>query len=267
MLWQEYPETDGQALAAKTLDKRIAPAWLDACFKPADPVPEALQAERGVPAIPGLVVYALPFVSKSNVPRQYVVSGDPAEGNPTSDDSATEVLDCETGEEVASLAGKFQPSVLAGFIAQLCEFYNGAPALVERNNHGHAVILWLRDNAPHVRLLDGHDGKTGWLSSELGKTQMYNAEADACRNGEVIIHNFETYTQLGSIDGSTMRAPEGEHDDRADAHALCVVGRKQAADPWIGLQGSAADNKNPMAKMPGGAVRDEYTSQIENLRM
>jgi hypothetical protein len=39
--------------------------------------------------------------------------GRPAEGNPSWDDSALVVLDAGTGEEVASLAGKFQPAVLA----------------------------------------------------------------------------------------------------------------------------------------------------------
>jgi hypothetical protein len=34
--------------------------------------------------------------------------------------------------------------------------------------------------------------------------------------------------QLGGIDGHTLRAPPGEHDDRADAYALACVGRRHA---------------------------------------
>jgi hypothetical protein len=32
---------------------------------------------------------------------------------------------------------------------------------------------------------------------------------------EIRVHTCATYTQLASIDGSTLRAPDGEHDDRA----------------------------------------------------
>jgi hypothetical protein len=96
---------------------------------------------------------------------------------------------------------------------------------VERNNHGHAVLLWLRDNGRGVQLLNGHDGKPGWLSSTLGKTQMYDKCDDACKNAEATLHSFATYTQRTSIDGSTLRAPDGQPDDRADAFALACAAR------------------------------------------
>jgi hypothetical protein len=41
---------------------------------------------------------------------------DPAEGNPTSDDPAATVLDADIGEEVACIAGLFQPEVFAAHI-------------------------------------------------------------------------------------------------------------------------------------------------------
>jgi hypothetical protein len=53
---------------------------------------------------------------------------------------------------------------------------------------------------------------------------LYDRCADALRNGEVVLHAFATHGQLASIDGSTLRAPEGEHDDRADAFALACAG-------------------------------------------
>jgi hypothetical protein len=98
--------------------------------------------------------------------------------------------------------------------------------------HGHAVIARLDDFGLSASLLHGHDNKTGWMSSTLGKVRMYDACADACKNKEVVIHSFATYTQLAHIDGSTLRAPEGQHDDRADAFALACAARLQmpAAD-------------------------------------
>jgi hypothetical protein len=37
--------------------------------------------------------------------------------------------------------------------------------------------------------------------------------------------------QLGSIEGSSLRAPEGEHDDRAVAFGLCCVALMLAKMP------------------------------------
>src|SRR5262249_30089768 len=133
------PATDAEALSPRTLDKRLAPQWLQQCFAERKPLPEL---PHGAPSIPGLEVYRLPESG-----RAYVVGGDPAEGNPTSDDSAATVLDSETGEEVAAIAGKFQPSVFASHIDAIGCWYNRAHVMVERNNHGHAVLLWLRDHS------------------------------------------------------------------------------------------------------------------------
>jgi hypothetical protein len=193
---------------------------LQQCY--VDATPLTLTKLPQAPAIPGLVVYTLPQPAHS-----YVIGADPAEGNPTSDDSALVVLDANTGEEVASLVGKFQPAVLADHAITLGLWYNQACILAERNNHGHAVLLEL-DHRHELRVLSGHDDKPGWLSSQRGKALLYASCADAFRKREVILHTFATYSQLASIDGSTLRAPEGEADDRADAFALACVGRASA---------------------------------------
>ena len=134
------------------------------------------------------------------------------------------VLDVNTGEEVAALSGKFEPSVFASYINQIGLYYFNASALIERNNHGHAVILWMRDNGS-LFLIYGWDQKVGWLSNSRGKALLYDGVADALRDGTTTIHSFATYTQLGSIEGATLRAPEGEHDDRADSYGLAEQGR------------------------------------------
>jgi len=210
-LHAQYPATDVQAMLPAAHNKRIAAEWLDQCYQEQSPL-TCLRA--GAPALPDLEVYALPRPG-----GLYVIGVDSAEGNPTSDDSALTVLDRKTGEEVAALAGKFQPSTLAAHADALGAWYNDAPVLVERNNHGHAVLLWLRDHSRLRRLL-GHDRQEGWLSNTQGKNLLYDATADALRDRETIVHSFATFTQLAGIEGSSLRAPEGEADDRADAFAL-----------------------------------------------
>jgi hypothetical protein len=221
-LHEQYPATDTEALAPRSLDKRIAPQWLEQCFQPTSPL---TPLPLGAPSLPGLEVYALPELGRS-----YVIGADPAEGNPTSDDSSLSVLDRDSGEEVAALASKFQPSTFAAHADALGKWYNRAAVLVERNNHGHAVLLWLRDHSTLIRL-PGHDGHEGWLSNSKGKSLLYDTAADAFRNRETALHSFATFMQLASIEGSSLRAPEGEMDDRADSYALACVARKSRTGP------------------------------------
>lgn len=228
-LHQEYPATDTEALAPRTLDKRIPAPWLEACYAEL-----AGTLPKGAPALPALQVYVAPQRGS-----RYVIGVDPAEGNPTSDDSALTVMDAATGEEVAVLSGKVQPAVLAAYADQIGYYYNNADLMVERNNHGHAVLLWLEMHSS-LRRLEGHDGKPGWLSSALGKTLLYDGLADCFRDKDTLMHSFETYIQLASIEGATLRAPEGAHDDRADSYALAHAGRTRKVVPAPLVQGKAS---------------------------
>ncbi len=220
-LHEQYPATDTEALSPRSLDKRIPGPWLEKCYQESAPLTDDELGLAGAPAIALLRVYVLPKFG-----RTYTIGADPAEGNPTSDDSAMTVVDDATGEEVASLAGKFQPSTLAAHLDTIGQFYNQARLLVERNNHGHAVLLWLRDNSS-LEILAGEDGKDGWLSNTRGNSLLYDGCADAFRDGATILHSFDTFTQLASIEGSSLSAPEGEHDDLADGYALALAGRGQ----------------------------------------
>lgn len=232
-LHQEYPATDTEALAPRSLDKRIAPIWIEACYAEMKPLPNA----EGAPALHGLEIYRPP---RPDV--KYVIGGDPAEGNPNSDDSALTVVDVLTGDECAVLAGKFEPGAFGSYISMVSAYYNDAPAMIERNNHGHAVIQWVQEHARRVRLLNGHDEHIGWMSSQLGKALLYTECADHFRQNALIqakvLHSFRSHVQLSSIEGSTLRAPEGQYDDRADSYALAQIGRAASATAATVKQGT-----------------------------
>lgn len=210
-LYQQYPATDEEALQARVLDKRFPPQWLDQIFEPLD------GDDDNDFGLPGLIMYAEPHWTRS-----YVVGADPAEGNPTSDDSSLHVLDAESGEEVAKMAAKIEPTTFAEHIASICRYYNDAPALIERNNHGHAVIGHLEENHVDIRLLSGWNGDTGWLTSKKGKALLWTTLADSMRDKTVKIHSRSTYTQVSSIEGATLKAPKGLHDDEAISYALAA---------------------------------------------
>lgn len=230
-LFEQYPATDVEALAPNQLDKRILLDWLIPCFLELKPLgAQAVwdiktKAPLDLPGLPTLRVYQPPVPG-----RKYIVGADPAEGNPTSDDSAAVILDAALGEHVAHLRGKIEPTVFADQIDIVGNWYNKAMVLCERANHGHAVLARLKA-VSKLRRLPGLDGKQGWVSSEKGKTILYDRCADAVRNGEVLIHDPAIYEQLASIEGNTLRAPPGLMDDLADALALAVTGAPHALRP------------------------------------
>lgn len=210
-LWQQYPETDAEALAPKTISKRIPPQWLAANY---DEIKGLGKSEA--PPIPSLKVFQEPIAG-----LEYIVGADPAQGNPTSDDSSCVVLDKMSGEEVATFSGKIEPVAFAQYINQLGQYYCGAELMIERNNHGHTVIAWLREHSK-LKVLKGQDGDYGWATSGKSKAQMYTTAAECFRDQRTTIHTFETYMQLASIDGSTLKAPKGGYDDRAVAYVLAL---------------------------------------------
>ena len=210
-LYEQYPATDQEALKPRATDKRIPFEWIQ----------DVYQEEMGDDSlgIPGLFVFRRPVKN-----HPYVIGADPAEGNPNSDASAAVVMDAISGEEVALLSGKIQPSQFTDYLIRLGNWYNEAGILVERNNHGHAVILKLAESG-YIEILNGFDDKFGWFNTAKGKSLLYNTLADAIREKECVIHSFDAYSQLVSIVGSTLKAPENMHDDAATAFGLAVCAK------------------------------------------
>lgn len=215
-MYEQYPATDAEALSARTTDKRLPADWLRSCYV----------AVTGLVSVNGAVVYKEPMPDS-----RYVIGVDPAEGNPSSDNSTICVLDNVTGEQMCTYAARVEPSLLAVTAAELSLLYNKAQVMVERNNHGHAVILWLRENAG-INLCYGRDGRAGWLTNALSKVLMYTRLSEALRDGEVIIHDRDTYLELGSVDGD-LNAPDGGHDDRAVAFCLAHMARLKRHVPIV----------------------------------
>ena len=214
-LFQEYPATAFEAMAPRSLDRRFAARWLA--------VADRVRAGSASGSVAGLVVWG-----EYEPGHEYVIGADPAEGNPQSDESALAVVDTVGGVVVAVAAGRFEPAVFGGILAAVSERYAGAPALVERNNHEHAVLLWLHEFSA-VRLLVGLDGKAGWLQTGRGKPLAFDAAADAIRDGQLIVHDRVTLDQLAMIEGSSLAAPAGAHDDRAMAVVLALAALKFCA--------------------------------------
>ena len=106
--------------------------------------------------------------------------------------------------------------------------------MTENNSIGYAFIMWLRENSDvdagfHYQklVLQGHNKKDGWTSNTLGKVLMYDNLAESFRIQDTIVHDDDTMIQIKSIVQTTLRAPEGEMDDRADSYALALLGASE----------------------------------------
>lgn len=228
-MYKEYPETDAQALSARSQNTRYTPRWIIALshIMPGFLPPDA-------PLLPTLLVF-----KKPDPTRRYGIGLDPAGGMADSDESVATVVDAETNEQCAVLAGKVEPTEFANQSAEVSFYYNNAPILFELNNHGYAVLAQLKERNVSLRMgiqRDGSKGKPGWFTTERSKGKLYDTGGKVLQaglkpgmdeKGEInasllrpIIHDARTQQQLLAVDVNTLKAPEGGHDDRATAWAL-----------------------------------------------
>lgn len=168
---------------------------------------------------------------------------DPAEGLATGDNTAAKVLN-KQGQEVATIAGKYDPEQIAEKLDWMCRLIGSKGfenyVVVERNNHGHAVVNECK-NYTSIRLYrtEAVDAVTqkkvmqyGWNTNAKTKSVAITELRKALKNGDVVLHDYETYAELMFYmygDRGTMNAMIGKHDDRIISTALANMGLIQ----WV----------------------------------
>lgn len=232
-VYKEYPETDEQALSARSRNAYYSAVFVNALTE----LRPALVSDSQMPSYTALKIYVRPVPG-----RRYGIGVDPAGGQETGDDSAACVLDAETLDQVGVLYGKFDPTRFADMVQTLSNYYYGAPILYELNNHGYALRARLKELGANVTsgiVRDGSTGKPGWYTTEPNKAMLFDtgtkAMAEALRGAWVdgrldpalavpILHDEKTRRQLLALDATEMAAPESVHDDLALAWLLAVQG-------------------------------------------
>jgi len=202
-LFQEYPASPEEALAARKASKRFNPKWITQCKGEQESKPTSL-------TVPGFYQFIPPQKG-----RRYLLAADPAEGNPSSDPSAGSVLDEITWEQVAVVHGRFEPDIFASYLVQIAKYYNGAMICWERNNHGHAVEVAIRYQDYLNIYISPFDKKPGWLSNRKYKVLSVDYCAQVLREGSCTINDESTINELAMFEAATLSAPEGENDDLA----------------------------------------------------
>lgn len=225
MVKQEYPATANEAFLVSGRT-RFAQEWVIAQAAnvrlglPREQWPESLQS------LAGLTLYELP---KAVAGRRLILGADVAEGGEDGDFSTAALIDAETWEELATLHGHWEPDEYAELLYAVAEAFD-AEIAVERNNHGHAVLVTLKKLCKR-RIAEGHDGKPGWLTNAQTKPQSIDLLATALRDfalqgtGAIIrtqatLDELQIYRVLKNGDTG---APSGYYDDRVMSWAIALM--------------------------------------------
>jgi hypothetical protein len=185
---------------------------------------EGYGPDSAPPDLPGLVVHVPPAEG-----AHYVIGVHPAEGNPQSNESAAAVFDVDARAQVATLAERADPVDFAAHLTELAQFYREAPVLVERNNHGHMALRWLRDEGA-LWVLRDPDREYGWPAAGPYWHMAFDHVAAILREGGLLLRDEETLRQMAALDGDTLDAPPGQSRSRAVACVLAL-----AAIKWCGV--------------------------------
>ncbi len=161
--------------------------------------------------------------------REYVLAADPAGGGADGDFAAVQIIDVASGMQCAELQARLSPRLLAGRIAELAAEFNGALVVVERNNHGAAVLAYL-ERSPALNLYEGADGSAGWLTSSSSRERML------ARLGVLLSTRRELFASARLLEecrsfvlkpGGRMEAAAGAHDDLMIAMAIAQAVREE----------------------------------------
>lgn len=224
---QEYPANDVEAFIATGRP----------VFRYEDLKRLVTTLEPGVTGPPGQTIFRQPKLG-----AVYVMGADTGEGLATSDWCYASVLERDTGEQVAILVGRWAPDLYAEKLDRLARHFgqhagpgSRQPVIVgvERNNHGHAVLLRLGQlaaGAPYS-IYRAKDKRPGWLTSTASRPVLVDQLEEAVRTEATLIHDAGTVDQMQTFaysDDGKPEAQQGFHDDAVMAHGIAWQLRRRA---------------------------------------
>jgi len=166
--------------------------------------------------------------------KEYVIGVDPAGGGRDGDYCCAQVIDRETALQCAEWHGHYPPREFAEALVRLAKRYNNALLVVERNNHGYAVLECLKNAGYENVYHEGNQG--GWLTSAVTRPAMIEDLAEVLAAKPELLQSTrlmgELLTFVRQRDGSAAAA-SGAHDDCVMAMAIALAGRKAVAgEKW-----------------------------------
>lgn len=229
---QEYPELDDVDAFIKSGTNVFDTVWLNELDKSLLEQPPQQVWLGG-----NLYVYRV-----AEPGSKYLVGVDCSEGDINGDFTAAMVLRTWPLplEQVALLHGRWTPDVASEKVYKLARAYNWGLIAVERNNHGHAVLLNLNNGIvrnsvltyqPYPNIFVGPDRKSGFLTTAANKSHIVDELDRVMRSGDLKVNSkqfiFEARRFVTIRHGSTKfgyGVPEAVgHDDIVMAQAVATA--------------------------------------------
>lgn len=173
---------------------------------------------------------------KMDKTKSYVCGADTAEGV-GGDSSVGVIIEVQTKRVMGVInANNWKPYDFAHELVKLCEHFVKPghiwPKLaVERNNHGHAVLLELLEHIHYRNLYYreiGHEGERdpnpGWVTDKITRPVMINAFVDAVENKYLKLCDKYILGECLTLvnNEGKIEAADGKHDDSIIATSIAL---------------------------------------------
>jgi hypothetical protein len=286
---REHPATAEEAFTASSRNRFSIPNIQRMPIE-RDPMEGELQSEmvgteRRIVFLPG-ARGALRVWKRPEKGRLYVLGADCAQGIDVTegdgqsdpDYSVGQVLDRDTGEQVACLRARMMPGETGRYMAALGQWYNMAQLCGEINPGGGGVsMLEAVMNADYPRTLLYHrsmaadqdpqtrSDKLGWQTDGVSRALLLSMLDELIRQDAIAVHDAVTQAELLTfviLKTGKAAAQAGCHDDCVIALALACVAilrmprpipSRTIAPPVMARYGVPA--ANPDDRRRGGTVR------------
>lgn len=158
----------------------------------------------------------------------YVIGADPS-GGTGNDDAAVQVFCCETGEQVLELNNNtIQPIRFGELLCQFGREFNEAFIVCESNNHGIAVVEYLKTHYNRGRLYKYQPGtvssppRYGWLNSRQSKHALIGFMQDEL--SQISLYGPRTVSELTQYEEVEEGKFQGRSDNLVIAVGLALLG-------------------------------------------
>lgn len=165
--------------------------------------------------------------------KQYIAGVDAAGGGANGDYAAIQIVERETGLQCAEFRAHLDPRELAIAAAELGREYNHALMVVERNNHGAAVLLHL-EQAENYPAIHERQGQPGWLTNSVSRPLMIEALGITLDQQPEIFSSSRLLTECRTF----VRQQDGRSGAASGSHDDCVMAMAMALQVRMEMMGS-----------------------------
>lgn len=195
--------------------------------------------------------------------KAYIISADTSEGLAKGDFSRGKIIRYDTFEEVAYYGGKPSPSRFAEILFEGANLFGNkldSPPLmaVERNNHGHAVLLKLDEKFDYWNLYKYAENKLGYLTNLLTRPVMLDSLKEVLEDESFTVNDPDLFNECLTFveDNGKLQAQKGKNDDAVMATAIAVIIISKRPNIGKFSNSSSVEKKTTLAgALKGGSLR------------